>query len=51
MFEEKDEERLIEFFKNPNANFLDLFFLRFSTDEEVEVYTTQPGESEMVPLC
>lgn len=50
MIDEKDEEKLFEFFKKPaNAN-LDLFFIKLDTDEEVEVYTTVAEESEMVPL-
>lgn len=46
VIEDKDEDALVAFFKaNKNP---ELFFLPLDTEEEVEVYTSEPDESEQV---
>jgi hypothetical protein len=46
LIEDKDEDALVAFFKeNKNP---ELFFLPLYTEEEVEVYTSEPDESEQV---
>lgn len=46
VIEDKDEDALVAFFKaNRNP---ELFFLPLDTEEEVEVYTSEPDESEQV---
>ena len=48
IIEGKDEEKLIEFFEQNQS--LELFFLKTKLEDEVEVYTTEPDESEQVPF-
>jgi len=44
VIKDKDEDALVAFFKaNRNP---ELFFLTLDTEEEVEVYTSEPDESE-----
>ena len=44
LIDDKDEDALVAFFKANNNP--ELFFLPLDTEEEVEVYTSEPDESE-----
>ncbi len=44
LIEDKDEEALIQFFKNNKQP--ELFFMSLDTEEDVEVYTNEPDESD-----
>ena len=44
LIEDKDEEALIQFFKNNKQP--ELFFMSLDTEEDVEVYTSEPDESD-----
>ena len=44
LIEDKDEEALIQFFKNNKQP--ELFFMSLDTGEDVEVYTSEPDESD-----
>ncbi len=50
MIEDKDEEGILEAYQQQGREGVEMLMLSLKTEEEVEVYTTEVDESEMIAL-